>query len=58
MTHVINDECVACAECLQECPVEAIVEGEEKYDVDEEECVDCGNCAEVCPIEAIYEEEE
>ena len=50
MAYVINDDCTACGTCIDECPVEAISEG----DIDL--CTDCGACADVCPVEAIHPE--
>jgi NAD-dependent dihydropyrimidine dehydrogenase PreA subunit len=52
MAYVISEECVACGTCFEECPVEAIQEGE-PYVINEEKCTDCGSCFEVCPVEAI-----
>ena len=54
MAYVITDECVACGTCVEECPAEAIEEGE-PYVINEEKCTECGSCAEVCPVEAIVE---
>lgn len=53
MAYVITDECISCGACENECPVEAISEGEEKYQIDSNVCTDCGNCASNCPVEAI-----
>jgi len=53
MAYVINDDCIACGTCIDECPVDAITEGE-IYVIDAEACTDCGSCAEVCPTEAIH----
>ena len=53
MAHVINDECTACGTCIDECPVEAIFEGD-IYKIDPELCNDCGACVDVCPVEAIH----
>lgn len=53
MAYVINEECVACGTCIDECPVEAISEGE-IYKIDADVCTDCGSCAAVCPTEAIH----
>ena len=55
MAYVINDECTACGTCIDECPVEAISEGD-IYTIDPELCTDCGACADVCPVEAIHPE--
>ncbi len=54
MAHVIGEECVACGTCAEECPAEAISEGE-PYVIDPDKCTDCGSCTEVCPVEAIKE---
>jgi ferredoxin len=52
VTYEITDECISCGVCLDECPVEAISEGEDKYQIDPELCTECGSCADVCPVEA------
>jgi formate hydrogenlyase subunit 6/NADH:ubiquinone oxidoreductase subunit I len=54
VAYVITEECVACGTCADECPVEAIQEGE-PYSINAEKCTECGSCAEVCPVEAIVE---
>ena len=53
MAYKITDECTACGTCVEECPVEAIKEGDPIYVIDAESCTDCGACADVCPVEAI-----
>ncbi|MCD5397569.1 4Fe-4S binding protein [candidate division NPL-UPA2 bacterium] len=53
MAYKITEECVACGTCLDECPVDAIHEGEEYYSIDKQKCTDCAQCVEVCPTEAI-----
>jgi NAD-dependent dihydropyrimidine dehydrogenase PreA subunit len=50
------NECTACGTCLEECPVDAISEGEDFFTIDPELCTDCGSCADVCPVEAIHPE--
>jgi len=52
MAYKISDECIACGTCIDECPVDAISEGD-IYVIDPDLCTDCGSCAEVCPTEAI-----
>ncbi len=54
VAYVITEECVACGTCAEECPAEAIEEGE-PYVINEEKCTECGSCAEVCPVEAVVE---
>ena len=55
MAYIINDDCTACGTCIDECPVEAIAEGD-IYVIDADVCTDCGACADVCPVEAIHPE--
>ncbi len=52
MAYKINDDCIACGLCMDECPAGAISEGEDKYTIDPEKCTDCGSCADVCPVGA------
>ncbi len=54
LPRVINGECISCGSCQAECPVDAISEGDTKYEIDPETCIDCGACEEVCPVEAIH----
>ena len=49
------DLCTACGSCVDECPVDAISEGD-VYVINADLCTDCGACAEVCPVEAIFPE--
>ncbi|MCL2879704.1 MAG: 4Fe-4S binding protein [Treponema sp.] len=57
MAYKINkDECVNCAACDSECPVDAITEKDGKRWIDPEKCSDCGACAAVCAVEAIAQE--
>ena len=56
MSYIISDDCTSCGVCADECPVEAISEGPDKYVIDQELCTECGLCSEVCPVEAAAEE--
>ena len=56
MAYVISDECVSCGACEAECPVGAISEGAEHYEIDKDACLDCGACAAQCPVGAISAE--
>lgn len=56
MAFKITDDCIKCGACADECPVEAITEGDDKYEIDADKCISCGSCAEGCPVEAIKED--
>jgi Fe-S-cluster-containing hydrogenase component 2 len=56
MAYKITDACVSCGSCADQCPVEAIAEGDGKYEINADVCVSCGACADQCPVEAIEEE--
>lgn len=63
MAVKITDICISCGACIDECPVEAIVDdednptGEEIYYVYSNKCVECVGyhdvpaCASACPTE-------
>ena len=51
MAYKINDECIGCCACVDECPVGCITENDGKCSIDESACIECGACAGVCPVE-------
>ncbi|NLN01182.1 MAG: 4Fe-4S binding protein [Lentisphaerae bacterium] len=53
MAYKITDKCVQCGACKEVCPVEAISEGADQYEIDPDKCIDCGACAGECAVEAI-----
>lgn len=67
---IINDDCINCAACIDECPTNAIFNAGDEYTADGETkaavsddhtyiapelCTDCKACVEVCPVDAIIE---
>jgi len=56
MPYRITDDCVSCGTCAEECPAEAIQEGDRVYVIDQQKCTACGTCADICPAEAIVKE--
>ena len=59
MALLINDDCIACDACREECPTEAIEEGDPIYYIDSDRCTECvevydePSCISVCPIDCI-----
>ena len=59
MALIINDECIACDACREECPNEAIEEGDPIYIIESDRCTECvgsydePQCVEVCPVDCI-----
>jgi len=59
MSLIITDECIACDACREECPNEAIDEGDPIYLIDSDTCSECvgsfdePQCIEVCPVDCI-----
>ncbi|MCQ2476995.1 MAG: 4Fe-4S binding protein [Clostridia bacterium] len=52
MAYVISDDCISCGACAADCPVEAISEGDGKYEINADACIECGACADNCPVGA------
>lgn len=55
MAFVIGNDCVSCGACEANCPVGAISQGDEHFEIDAGSCIDCGSCAATCPMGAISE---
>ena len=56
MAYTITDACISCGACAAGCPVEAITEGEGKFEINPEICIECGACADTCPVGAPVQE--
>lgn len=50
----INDDCIGCTLCAQQCPADAIpAVPYERHEIDQEKCTRCGMCRDVCPEDAV-----
>ena len=53
--EIDSDECIACGQCMEVCPTDAIAgEDKEPRGIDQEACIRCRQCFETCPVDAIY----
>ena len=52
MAFKINDDCIKCGACADNCPVSCITEGDDKFEINADECIECGACADACPVAA------
>lgn len=58
MAYMITDDCALCSACIEECPNQAITEGDSKCVIDPDKCTECvgfgddPKCASVCPSDA------
>ena len=59
---MINDECIACDACVDECPNVAISEGDPVYIIDLDRCTECVGhydepaCVAVCHVDCIRDD--
>ena len=57
MALMINEECINCNACVDECPNDAISEGETVYVINADLCTECvgfhdePQCKTVCPVD-------
>ncbi len=54
ITYTINDNCIGCTKCAQNCPVDAIpFVPYEIHTIDQELCIKCDGCKQICPEDAV-----
>jgi ferredoxin len=45
--------CVGCGACAGNCPISAIEQVDDKYEINPKSCVGCGSCESTCPVNAV-----
>ncbi|MFF2016999.1 indolepyruvate ferredoxin oxidoreductase subunit alpha [Paenibacillus sp. NPDC058177] len=60
MPFVITEACIneKVADCVNVCPVDCIVEGDDQFFINPDVCIDCGACEVECPVSAVFYEED
>ncbi len=54
ITYSVNDNCIGCTICAQECPVNAIpFNPHKKHEINTTLCTKCDICRQACPVDAI-----
>ena len=56
MAYSISDACISCGSCQAGCPVDAISEGADKFEINADACMDWGACQAGSPVDAIVAE--
>lgn len=52
--YEINDTCIGCTKCAQNCPTDAIQNlPHQVHSIEQEKCIKCDVCRMVCPIDAV-----
>lgn len=53
MFNVNKEKCVACKQCINDCPVNDIFLENNKAHIKNEACIKCAHCVAICPTKAI-----
>lgn len=53
MFKVNREKCIACMQCIKDCPTRVISLVDGKADINNEGCIKCGHCVAICPVEAV-----
>ena len=52
LKFTIDDTCVKCGACAEDCPVQCITEGMTRFNIGKG-CIGCGDCYSICPVGAV-----
>ena len=53
MFKVDREKCIACIQCIKDCPTRVISLKDGKADINNEGCIKCAHCVAVCPVDAV-----
>ncbi len=57
IAYKVNDKCIGCTLCAQQCPVDAIpMTPYQRHTVDMAKCTRCDACRQICPEDAVFVE--
>lgn len=54
MFAVKRETCIACMQCIKDCPTNDIILHEGKAHVKNENCIKCGHCVAICPTYSVW----
>lgn len=57
MFNINKEKCIACKQCINDCPAKTISLQDEKAEIDNSKCLKCGHCIAICPVEAVSTDE-
>ncbi len=49
-----GDACERCGKCIEKCPADALVMGDDRPVLDKAKCIECFCCHEICPESAVF----
>ena len=53
MPWIKAEDCIGCGDCVEACPVDAIVMEDVVAVIDMRDCIRCGTCHDACPQGAV-----
>lgn len=53
MFEIDREKCIACKQCINDCPTRDILLKDGKAHIKNEACIKCGHCIAICPVDAV-----